>query len=214
MGKTVMIATCQVPCSKPSSFGRHCTTFAHEAKSNVSITTVSRILNGRETGIPIREETRQRVLSVAAEMGYKPNLLGRGLRGGGRSSLVGVIMRDISDPFHIQILQGIHEAATHRGYRFFLGHVDFRPDAAVACGSIFEESRAHGIIIISDIIDITPLTIPPLTTINQSGVEMGRSAANLLLDMIEQNQDGTEVNDIVISPTLVLRQSTGAPPAH
>ena len=76
----------------------------------MSITTVSRILNGRESGIPIREETRQRVLAVAAEMGYKPNLLARGLRGS-RSSLLGVIARDISDPFHIQILRGINAAA-------------------------------------------------------------------------------------------------------
>ena len=65
--------------------------------SGVSITTVSRILNGRESGVPIRDETRQRVLAVAAEMGYKPNLLARGLRGS-RSSLLGVIARDISRP--------------------------------------------------------------------------------------------------------------------
>ena len=76
--------------------------------SGVSITTVSRILNGRESGVPIREETRQRVLAVAAELGYKPNLLARGLRGS-RSSLLGVIARDISDPFHIQILRGIQD---------------------------------------------------------------------------------------------------------
>src|SRR5947209_9164409 len=79
-------------------------------QAGVSITTVSRILNGREMGVPIREETRLRVLSVAAELGYKPNLLARGLRGS-QSSLLGVIARDISDPFHIQILQGINEVA-------------------------------------------------------------------------------------------------------
>lgn len=333
-------------------------------KSKVSITTVSRILNGRDTAIPIREETRQRVLAVAAELGYKPNLLARGLRGS-HSSLLGVIARDISDPFHIQILRGIHEAATRRGYRLFLGHVDYRPDVAIAYGSMFEQSHADGIIIIGDIegdetaldvllrqhryvvgvtdriarrkfpgvyadsvegtrlaldhlwnlghrniicvsdpriddgrlrveiyqqymrehgiekkirvyltsqdpqasyqvgqeifssfsgpdrpsaiyaasdtiaiclmqaafqaginipgqvsivgfdnIDITPFTIPPLTTINQSGVEMGQSAANLLLDMIEQNRESSEVSDVVLSPTLVVRQSTSVPPSR
>ena len=63
--------------------------------------------------MPIRDETRQRVLAVAAELGYKPNLLARGLRGS-RSSLLGVIARDISDPFHIQILRGINEAVARR----------------------------------------------------------------------------------------------------
>src|SRR5258707_9103189 len=120
------------------------------AKCGVSITTVSRILNGRDTGVPIREETRQRVIAAAAELGYRPNLLARGLRGSS-SLLLGVIARDISDPFHIQILQGIHNAATRRGYRLFLGHVDYRPDVAVTYSSMFEQSHADGIIVIGDI---------------------------------------------------------------
>ena len=65
-------------------------------RSGVSVTTASRILNGRETGVPIRGETRDRVLAAAADLGYKPNLLARGLRGS-RSSLIGVIARDVSD---------------------------------------------------------------------------------------------------------------------
>ena len=119
-------------------------------KSRVSINTASRILNRRETGIPIREATRQRVLEVAAELGYKPNLLARGLRGS-RSSLVGVIARDIADPFHALVLRGINEAANRRAYRLFLGHVNYQPDVALAYGSMFEESHADGIILIGDL---------------------------------------------------------------
>ena len=79
-------------------------------RAGVSITTVSRILNGRETGVVIREETRARIVAAAAELGYKPNLLARALRGS-RSSLLGVIVRDISDPFHTQVLRGVNEVA-------------------------------------------------------------------------------------------------------
>lgn len=118
-------------------------------RSGVSITTVSRILNGRASGVPIREETRERVLAAAAEMGYKPNLLARGLRGS-KSSLLGVIARDIGDPFHIQILRGINDAARERDYRLFLGHVDYQPDVALSYGSMFEQSHADGIILIGD----------------------------------------------------------------
>ena len=121
-------------------------------RAGVSITTVSRILNTSENAIPIREDTKQRVFSIAAELGYKPNLLARGLRGS-PSSLLGVIARDISDPFHIQILQGIYNAATRREYRLFLGNVDYRPDVAVTYSSMFEQSHADGIIIIGDIED-------------------------------------------------------------
>ena len=119
-------------------------------EAGVSITTVSRILNGREGGVPIREETRDRVLAAAQRMGYKPNLLARGLRGS-KSSLLGVIARDIGDPFHIQILRGINEASRVRDYRLFLGHVDYRPDVALSYGSMFERSHADGIILIGDL---------------------------------------------------------------
>jgi DNA-binding LacI/PurR family transcriptional regulator len=118
--------------------------------SGVSITTVSRILNGRESGVPIREDTRERVIRTAAELGYRPNLLARGLRGQA-STLLGVIARDIADPFHIQILQGINAASVQRGYRMFLGNVDYHAEEALAFGSMFERSHADGIILIGDI---------------------------------------------------------------
>jgi DNA-binding LacI/PurR family transcriptional regulator len=50
-----------------------------------------------------------------------------------------------------------------------------------------------------------------LTTIRQSGFQMGQVAANLLLDMIEQRLDSAQVEDVVLTPTLVERQSTAAP---
>jgi LacI family transcriptional regulator len=329
------------------------------ARSGVSVTTVSRILNNRETGVPIRDETRVRILNAAKELGYRPNLLARGLRGS-RSSLLGVIARDISDPFHIQILRGIKDAAQPRDYRLFLGHVDYRAEAAIAYSSMFEHSHADGIIVVGDIeggdpaleilstqhrfvvgvtdrterrrvpgvyadsrsgtllaldhlwelghraimcvsdtrtydgrkrievyrrylaehgagehiqvhvtdqepapafelgqrifasfdpasapttaiyatsdtiaiglmqaafqagipipgrlsivgydnIDLAPYTIPPLTTVNQSGVEMGLAAGRLVFDMIDRNVDREAVDDVLLPTTLVVRQST------
>ena len=120
-------------------------------RAGVSITTVSRILNGRETGVPIRDDTRQRILAAAEELGYRPNMLARALRGS-RSQLLGVIVRDISDPFHIQVLRGIDEAARDREYHLFLGHLDWRPTEAAVFGSMFEQSHADGIILIGDMV--------------------------------------------------------------
>lgn len=330
-------------------------------RSGVSMTTVSRILNNRETGVPVRDETRQRILAAAKDLGYKPNLLARGLRGS-RSSLFGVIARDISDPFHIQILRGINECSRSRGYRMFLGHMDYRAQDAVTYSSMFELSHADGIIVIGDFeggdstldvlveqhrfvvgvtdrterrktpgvyadsaagtvlamdhlwglghrsimcvsdsrtadgrlridryqaymqergvpelirvgitdqepepsfllgqkilhpnsreplptaiystsdaiaiglmqaafqagipvpgklsivgyddVDLAPYTIPPLTTISQAGVEMGRTAAQLLFDTIDKGLEREDVADVVLAPTLVIRQSTVPP---
>jgi LacI family transcriptional regulator len=63
-----------------------------------------------------------------------------------------------------------------------------------------------------DDIDISPFTIPPLTTISQDGAEMGEAAADLLFTMIDENLNREEVSDVVLSPHLVVRQSTTAPP--
>ena len=59
-----------------------------------------------------------------------------------------------------------------------------------------------------DDIDIASFTIPPLTTISQAGVAMGRTSANLLLDMVEEKVPDDAVDDIVVTPSLVVRQST------
>lgn len=119
-------------------------------ESGVSVTTVSRILNKRQSGVPIREDTKRRVEDAASRLGYRPNLLARSLRGQ-RSTLIGVIACDISDPFHIQILKGINSRALARGYRLFLGDVDNRSEEALAHGSMLERSHADGIIVMGDI---------------------------------------------------------------
>jgi LacI family transcriptional regulator len=59
-----------------------------------------------------------------------------------------------------------------------------------------------------DDIDIAAFTIPPLTTVSQSGVEMGSIAANMVFDMIEHETPGPDTKDVVVAPTLVVRQST------
>src|SRR5258707_2379223 len=117
----------------------------------VSIATVSRVLNGREVGSFISQETRQNIFRVAAELGYRPNLLARGLRGS-RSSLIGVIVRDVADPFMSETLKGIHHAALTRGFRLFLGHVE-QPYAAIDYGAMFEQSHADGILLLGDMIE-------------------------------------------------------------
>jgi DNA-binding LacI/PurR family transcriptional regulator len=270
----------------------------------------------------------------------------------------------VSDPFHIQVLQGINEITRAREFRLFLGHVDYRPDVALSYGSMFERSHADGIIVLGDFengptsladltlqhrfvvgvsdrvgpgtypgvysdsrvgtrlalehlwalghrrimcvsdpgtadqvlrtelytrfmaahgaaelaethligqpdpepsyrlglslfdpeaartlptaiyatsdtiaigllraayerhvavpaelsivgfddIALAAFTVPPLTTVSQAGVELGRTAAGMLLDMIERDEPG-DVEDIVLEPTLIVRDSTARPRA-
>ena len=82
--------------------------------AGVSRTTVSFVLNDVEN-IAIPEETRQRVLSAAAELGFRPNAMARGLRGG-RSNVLGLVTSDIvTTPYAVQIVKGAQDAALARG---------------------------------------------------------------------------------------------------
>ena len=127
-------------------------TLRHVAeRSGVSITTVSRILNGDATGVPVRPETRARIISAAADLGYKPNLLARALRGS-RSSLLGVIVRDITRPVPHP---GAPRASTRWPAPAATGSSSAMstrsPDVAAIYGSMFEQSHADGILILGDI---------------------------------------------------------------
>jgi DNA-binding LacI/PurR family transcriptional regulator len=59
-----------------------------------------------------------------------------------------------------------------------------------------------------DDIDIAAYTTPPLTTISQKGVEMGKEAARLLFRMLGDNLTGGEISDVTLKPELVVRESS------
>ena len=72
-------------------------------RAGVSTATVSRVFNASPAVLP---ETRERVLNVAAAVGYRPSSLGRNLVRG-RSDLVGVIVPNIAVPLYGEMLHGI-----------------------------------------------------------------------------------------------------------
>lgn len=84
-------------------------------KLNLSITTVSRALDGYSD---VSAETRQRVIQAADEMGYQPSYIARNLRKR-RSGSIGYILPtaspQFSDPFYTSFLTGLcDESATRR----------------------------------------------------------------------------------------------------
>ncbi len=76
------------------------------ARAGVSPGTVSKALNGRGQ---LREETRARVVAAAAELGFTPNLVARGLIAG-RTYTVGVLTTDSFGRFTIPVMLGAEDA--------------------------------------------------------------------------------------------------------
>ncbi|QGP92042.1 Ribose operon repressor [Neomoorella glycerini] len=86
-------------------------------RAGTSTATVSRVL--RNDGYPISEELKERVLAVARELNYSPNLIGRYLKNHS-SSDVGVIIPTITNPFYSLLILGIEEVLNQNNYSMLL----------------------------------------------------------------------------------------------
>lgn len=81
--------------------------------AGVSVATVSRALNDAPE---IHGETRERVLRVCREQGYRANLLARSLSSS-RSKLLGLVVSDLANPFHAALALNIELCAQEAGYQ-------------------------------------------------------------------------------------------------
>ena len=90
--------------------------------ANVHPGTVSRALN-EETRALVNQETAERVLRAAEQLGYRPNRIARGLKTN-RSYTVGVLIPDITNPLFPPILRGIEDRLDEAGYTSLIVNTD------------------------------------------------------------------------------------------
>lgn len=93
-------------------------------EANVSMATVSRVVNGNPNVKPI---TRKKVLEVIERLGYRPNAVARGLASK-KTTTVGVIIPDISNIFFAELARGIEDIATMYKYNIILSNSDQNMD--------------------------------------------------------------------------------------
>jgi LacI family transcriptional regulator len=100
--------------------------------------TASRALNV-ETRALVNEDTAQRVLAAAEELGYRPNPIARGLKTS-RSYTVGVLIPDLTNPLFPPIVRGIQDRLEEAAYTPLIVNTDNDPDRERAD---FEAMRAR-----------------------------------------------------------------------
>lgn len=86
--------------------------------AGVDASTVSRVLNN-QAAQRVAEETRERILAKAQELGYQPNPLARGLRTA-RTYALGIAVPQLDNPVFAQIIIGATDAAHARGYELIV----------------------------------------------------------------------------------------------
>jgi DNA-binding LacI/PurR family transcriptional regulator len=92
-------------------------------KAGVSVSTVSRVLNGYPH---ITDDVSRRVLDAVEELDYRPNRVAQRLRAT-HSQLVGVIFSDITNPFYIHVLRGIEHIFSQRRMSVLISNADADP---------------------------------------------------------------------------------------
>ncbi|MED3564443.1 catabolite control protein A, partial [Bacillus xiapuensis] len=111
-------------------------------EANVSMATVSRVVNGNPNVKPV---TRKKVLEVIERLGYRPNAVARGLASK-KTTTVGVIIPDISNIFYAELARGIEDIATMYKYNIILSNSDQNKDKELHLFNTMLGKQVDGII--------------------------------------------------------------------
>lgn len=109
-----------------------------------STATVSRVLSN--SGYPVSEELKRKILNAARKLNYTPNIVGRMLKKSG-STDIGVIIPTISNPFYAPIVLGIELEARKRGYNILLCNSLRNPELERKSIETLYQKQVTGIII-------------------------------------------------------------------
>jgi DNA-binding LacI/PurR family transcriptional regulator len=123
------------------------------AYAGFSIATVSRAINAPHTVSPL---TLARVREAIDALGFRPNPLGRQLRGE-RTRLIGVILPTLANPVFAECLQGIDELAAAQGYRLMLMTTQYDADRERHAIETLRAQRVEGLILTVTDADTHPL---------------------------------------------------------
>ncbi|WP_298468306.1 catabolite control protein A [uncultured Psychrobacillus sp.] len=117
-------------------------------EANVSMATVSRVVNGNQN---VKPATRQKVLAVIERLDYRPNAVARGLASK-KTKTVGVIIPDISNVFYAELVRGIEDIATMYRYNIILTNSDQQEEKEVQLLTTLLSKQVDGVVMMSDYI--------------------------------------------------------------
>ena len=112
----------------------------------LSVTTVSRVLNGKAALYRISQATSRRVTEAAAELGYSANRIARGLKLE-RTETIGLIVPDISNPFFASVAKTIELELRRLGYSLILCDSQDEPASEGELLELLAGRKVDGIII-------------------------------------------------------------------
>ncbi len=130
---------------KPPSERRPPTILDVASHAGVSKSTVSNVVRG----IPgVSEATRRRVRTAIDELGYQPNVLARHLVQQ-RTSILGVLVGDLANPFFAEMAKSVERHAAARGYTAMFSNTEGDSESELAGVETLLQHRVAGIVFLA-----------------------------------------------------------------
>lgn len=114
--------------------------------ANVSVTTVSFVLNNKGESKGISKEVIEKVFRVSEEMKFKPNMIASSLRTG-KTRSIGLIVEDISNQFFSDLAKVIEREAINLNYRVFYCSTGGSDERAIELVDSLLQANVDGFII-------------------------------------------------------------------
>lgn len=143
---------------------------------DLSPATVSFVLNNAPNR-SIPEATRERVREAARKFQYQPSMVARLLQGK-RSQTVGILLPELGEGYHAQVLAGAADVLMREGYFFFTAHHRHRKDLVEEYPRLLSQRGVEGILMIDTHMPQAPAT----PTVSVAGHKQLPGVTNIVLD--------------------------------
>ena len=118
-------------------------------RANVSTATVSRTMNG---SAKVNPQTAERVRQAIEALNFYPNTNARAL-GSGRSSLYGLIISDITNPFFPELVKSFDDIAVRHGQEVLIANTNYDPERMKICVTRMLQRKVDGVAIMTSEMD-------------------------------------------------------------
>src|ERR1700748_461155 len=143
---------------------------------DLSPATVSFVLNNAP-GRSIPPATRERVKAAAKKFGYQPSLIARSLQGL-KTQTIGILLPELGEGYHSQVLSGAADILMQEGYFFFTAHHRHRKDLIAEYPRLLQARGVDGILAIDTLLE----GALPAPTVTVAGHATLRGRSNVILN--------------------------------
>ena len=142
-------------------------------------TSISRYLNGEMS--VLSPELRARIEAAIERLDYQPNQMARGLKRG-RNRLIGMLVADLTNPYSVEVLQGVEAACHALGYMPLICHAANEVEMERRYLQLLSTYRVEGVIV--NALGVREETLRPVGAGGIPAVLVDRTVEGLVADMV------------------------------